>query len=181
MRISRASWRTVEAVVVLVFWLEAVRTLFSMLFGVIYDALFDSEMAFSLVILIVVAVIAALVSPVVLALLGRRSAGLEAGRRGWFVSAMVAAAARIPLTLEDPQIRLVASIILIAAGGAYLAFLLYHRPRLVPVAIVLALVADQVARAYGHTWAWGRSRGISTPVRPRRQPRQPRIKLAASG
>jgi endonuclease/exonuclease/phosphatase family metal-dependent hydrolase len=152
MRIARASWRTVEAVAVLVFWLEAARTLFSMLFGVIYDALFDTETAFSLVIVIVVAVIAALGSPVVLALLGRRSSGPEAGRRGWFISAMVAAAARIPLTLEDPQIRLVASIVLIAAAGAYLAFLLYHRPRLVPVAIVLALVADQVARAYGHTW-----------------------------
>jgi endonuclease/exonuclease/phosphatase family metal-dependent hydrolase len=152
MKISRLSWRAVEAVAVLLFWLEAVRTLLSMLFGVIYDALFDAEMAFSLVIVIVVAVLAALASPVAMALLGRRSAGPEGGRRGWFVSAMVAAAARIPLTLEDPQIRLVASIVLIAAAGAYLAFLLYHRPRLVPVAMVLALVADQVARAYGHTW-----------------------------
>jgi endonuclease/exonuclease/phosphatase family metal-dependent hydrolase len=152
MKISRTSWRVIEAVAVLLFLFEAVRTLFSMLFGVIYDALFDGDMSFTIVGLIVGGILVALVSPTVLALLGRRASGPDAGRRGWFIAAMVAAAARIPLTLEDPQIRLVSAIVVLAAAGIYLAFLLYHRPTFVPVALVLALVVDQVARVYGHTW-----------------------------
>ena len=143
MRISRSSWRVVEAAAILLFWLQAVRTLFSMLFGVIYDALFDAQIPLTLVALIALAVIVAWAAPAAVAFLSRRS---------WFIAAVLAAAARIPMTLEDPQIRLVSSIAVIAAAGVYLAFLLHRRPQLAPPALVLALIADQVARAYGHTW-----------------------------
>jgi endonuclease/exonuclease/phosphatase family metal-dependent hydrolase len=135
-----------ETTAVLVVFYQALRVLFSVLFGAIYDALFAETVPMTEVGLILVAVILALLVP----LFAPRQ------RRALRVTALVSGAlvfvARIPLTLNDPQSRLIASILIVAAAGIYLAARLRASPRDAVHAVLLALVADQFLRAMGHTW-----------------------------
>ncbi len=149
---TRISWRIVEAAVVLLFWMQAVRVLFSTLFGVIYDALFDDELSFAVVGLVFACLLLALLAPAVLDRRSRPGSGSSSGRMPMFVIVLLVAVARVPLTLNIPNLRLAASIVVLGAAGIYLALLLRKLPQMLPVALVLALVADQIARAYGDTW-----------------------------
>jgi len=139
-------WRMVEATAILLFWLQAMRVLFSVLFGVIYDTLFDAELSFAVVGIIFVFVLAALLAPAV------SPRDSNKGRMGLFIAVLVAAVARAPLTINDPWLRLAGAIVVVGATGIYLALLLRRRGEMVPVVLVLALLVDQLARAYGDTW-----------------------------
>lgn len=137
--------RWIEATVVLFFTLQATRTLFSTFFGVLYDAVFAgpfTPLAALISLLVLLAFLAPLAAPrdtdrVRLALLG---------------AAAVAAAARVPMTINHHTVRLYSSIVVVAAGGAYLAALLRHTPMHFARAVALALIADQLLRALGNTW-----------------------------
>lgn len=142
-RIQLVTWRTVEATAAFLFWLQATRVVFSVLFGVIYDALIDAELSFLVVGAIVAFLLAALLAP---AVAPRRS------RARSFTYILVALIARIPLTVNDPWLRLAAGVVIVGSAGVYLALLLRRRAELFPVALVLALLVDQIARAYGDTW-----------------------------
>lgn len=137
-------FRTLEAAAVLLFLLQAVRVLFSVLFGIIYDVVFGGTAAFYNLILILFCVVAALLAP------------LAAPRRGLrttlLVAVALAALARIPLTINHPTVRLWSGIVLVTAAGVYATALLRQRPRLFPVALVLALAADQLLRVAGNTY-----------------------------
>lgn len=136
----------IEATFIFLFFYQAIRALFSVLFGVIYDALFAEIVPMTTVGLLLVAVILALLAPLAAPRQpSRRRAALSAG-------AMVVFVARIPLTLNHPQARLAASLLIIAATGLYLTSWLRDEQRDVVSALVLALVADQVLRAAGVTW-----------------------------
>jgi len=136
----------IETTAVLVIFYQALRVLFSVLFGAIYDALFAETVPMTEVGLILIAVIVALLAPLV----------TPRQPRARQVTALASGAlvflARIPLTLNNPQVRLVASILIVAAAGVYLATRLRAAPRDAVRALFLALVADQFLRAMGHTW-----------------------------
>ena len=136
----------VEATAVFLFFYQALRVLFSVLFGVIYDAIFAEIVPVTTVGLWLGLVILALLTPLAAP---RRP---HAQRIALLVGAVLVFVARIPLTFDDPQVRLVASILVVAGTGLYLATRLRDGPRAVIRALILALVVDQLLRAAGHTW-----------------------------
>ncbi len=142
-----AQWAgAVEATAVFLFLYQALRVLFSVLFGLIYDALFAEAMPMTTVGLVLAVVVLALLTPLTVP---RRP---DRQRVALLGGAVVAFLARIPLTPNDPQSRLAASILIVAGAGLYLAARLREGQRDVVRTLVLALIADQVLRAAGHTW-----------------------------
>jgi endonuclease/exonuclease/phosphatase family metal-dependent hydrolase len=142
----KSGWlRWIETTVMLLFTLQATRTLFSTLFGVIYDALFAGPFT------PMVAVIGALV---LLAFLAPLLVCGGLARTRWLLWAAVAvgAVARVPMTVNHHTVRLYSSIVVVAAGGVYLAALLRRAPGHFAASVVLALVGDQLLRALGDTW-----------------------------
>jgi endonuclease/exonuclease/phosphatase family metal-dependent hydrolase len=144
-RIARVT-AVAEATAVFLFFYQALRVLFSVLFGLIYDALFAETAS--------MAAVGSVLIVVVLALLAPLAAPRQAGRRraALLFGAVIVFLARIPMTLNDPQSRLAASILIVAGTGLYLAARLRGGPHGVVRALILALAVDQVLRAAGHTW-----------------------------
>ncbi|MDY7039859.1 MAG: endonuclease/exonuclease/phosphatase family protein [Chloroflexota bacterium] len=137
--------RTLEAVVVVLFTLQAVRVLFSTLFGVIYEAVFEGLFGVSTAV-IGGAVLLALLTP----LLAPRE--FKSLRWTLLATACIVALARIPMTLNQPNIRLWCSLVIVAEGGLYLASLLRESPASFIPATLAALIADQLFRAAGQTF-----------------------------
>ncbi len=137
--------RWIEATVVLLFTLQATRTLFSTLFGVIYDAVFAGPFT-PIVGLIGVLVLLAYLAPLA------APGDTDRVRVTLLATVAVAALARVPMTINHHSVRLYGSIVVVAAGGVYLAALLRHAPTHLVRAAVVALVADQFLRALGNTW-----------------------------
>jgi endonuclease/exonuclease/phosphatase family metal-dependent hydrolase len=96
--------------------------------------------------LVLVAVILALLAP----LIAPRSAVKR--RTALLAGALAAVLGRLLLTWDEPTLRLVASLAIVAGAGVYLATHLRAEARRVAQALVLALVVDQVLRAAGQTW-----------------------------
>jgi endonuclease/exonuclease/phosphatase family metal-dependent hydrolase len=133
----------IEAMAVALFFIQAVRVLFSVLFGVIYDALFEGPFTLAAVVinlLVVVAFLAPLCA-------SRRTAGW-----GMAAAAVLVFLARIPLTYNDPQLRLYSSLIIVASAGLYAALLLQEAPYRFPWVWITALLLDQLLRAWGSTF-----------------------------
>jgi len=149
-------FRTIEATTVLLFLVQAVRVLFSVLFGLIYDTIFSETVPFSTLGLIMLCVIAAFLTPLAAPLAAPRAgprAGPRRNRRApLFAATLIAALVRIPMTINLPTVRLWSSILVVAAAGIYAATLLRQRPRLFPTALLLAFAADQFLRAAGNTY-----------------------------
>lgn len=137
---------TIEATAVFWFFYQALRILFSMLFGLFYDAIFAGRTSMATVGLFMVALLVAALAPLAAP---RRQAAF---RPILLVGAVLVFLGRMSLSLDHPQGRLVASMIVVAAGGIYLTTKLRAAPGDVSRALVLALVIDQVARAAGHTF-----------------------------
>jgi endonuclease/exonuclease/phosphatase family metal-dependent hydrolase len=144
---SPRSARLVETTAVLLFFVQAVRVLFSVLFGLIYDAIFSETVALTTMGLIMLCVIVAFLTPLVTPRHGRR----------WLLlaTAAVAALARIPLTINAPTVRLWSSVLIIGASGLYTVTLLRQRPRVFPTGLLLAFALDQLLRAAGNTFDVG--------------------------
>ena len=136
----------VEATAVFVFFYQALRVFFSMLFGIMYDAMFAETASISIVGLLLVAVVVALLAPLAAP---RRPQTLRGGSLG---GAVLVFLARIPLTLDVPQVRLEAALVIIAAGGFYMATRLRADAPQVARALIVALVVDQLLRAAGQTF-----------------------------
>ncbi|MGQ9586244.1 MAG: endonuclease/exonuclease/phosphatase family protein [Anaerolineae bacterium] len=134
---------TVETVAILVFFLQAIRALFSLLFGVIYDALFVGPFTLSAVAIIVLTFLAFL-SPLGAPRGGPRWLPLAAG-----VAVLLA---RIPLTLDHPPVRLASSLVIVACASLYLAATLPRRPGRGVHGLILALAVEQLLRAGGNTF-----------------------------
>lgn len=140
---QRRILHTLEAVSVAVFFLQALRVIFSVMFGIIYDQIFEGPITAWLPISNLL-VIAALIAP----LLAPRTTQ----RRWMSIVAALAALARIALTVNEAPVRYWGALVVIATGGLYLAgLLMYHRQEAFPV-LVAALVLDQTLRAAGHTY-----------------------------
>jgi hypothetical protein len=72
-----------------------------------------------------------------------------------FATALVAALARVPLTINLTSVRLWSSILIGGAAGMYTATLLRRRSRIFPTSLLLAFIADQSLRAAGKTYDVG--------------------------
>jgi endonuclease/exonuclease/phosphatase family metal-dependent hydrolase len=135
--------RTLEAASILLFFLQALRVLFSVLFGIIYDQIFDGPLTywlFTSLLLVVAAFLAPWLTP--------RSPG-----RSWLVTfSILASLGRIALSINDPGYRFWGSLVVLAAGGIYLASLIaLARPQVLP-SLITALVLDQLFRVAGDTY-----------------------------
>lgn len=135
--------RVLEAISVLVFFLQALRVAFSVLFGIIYDQIFEGPITFWLPVSNGLLVIA-LLAPIL------------ARRKGWpnqiTACAIVTALARVALTVNDATVRYWASLIVLAAGGLYLAILLIRARPVALAGLIGSLALDQTLRAAGHTF-----------------------------
>ena len=140
---QRRILHALEAISVAVFFLQALRVVFSVMFGIIYDQIFEGPITIWLP-LSNLLVIAALVAP----LLAPRSTD----RRWMSVAAALAALARVALTVNEASVRYWGALVVLAAGGVYLAGLLMHHRQEAFSMLVAALVLDQVLRAAGHTY-----------------------------
>lgn len=132
-----------EATVIFLFFVQAVRVLFSMLFGVIYDAIFAGPLTVYAIIANVL-VFLAFLTPLFVARIST-----------WRLSVIaiwLASLARVPLTVNDPQIRLYSSLCIVAASGLYIVALLRQDPEIFPWAWIIALAVDQLLRAAGNTF-----------------------------
>ncbi|HIP96384.1 MAG TPA: hypothetical protein EYH32_04125, partial [Anaerolineae bacterium] len=137
--------RTLEAIVVVLFTLQAVRVLFSALFGIIYEAVFEGLFGIDTAIIggvLLLAFLAPLLAP-------RERQCLRWTLLG---TACIAALVRIPMTLNNPTIRLWSSLVVVAEGGLYIACLLRESPASFVPATLAALAADQLFRAAGQTF-----------------------------
>jgi endonuclease/exonuclease/phosphatase family metal-dependent hydrolase len=143
-------FHTLEAAATLLFLVQSVRVLFSVLFGLIYDAVFDETLPFSTLAAIMLVVFTAFLTP----LAAPRSYPSQR-RTLLFATALVAAIARIPLTINMPAVRLWSSIIVVGAAGVYTATLLRQRPRALSPGLLLAFAADQFLRVAGNTFDVG--------------------------
>ena len=153
-----SSWylRWIEASAMLLFTLQAVRTLFATLFGVLYDALFAGPFK-PLVVVIGLLILLAFLAPLFVSRHAERMHLLL------LVAVLVGAVARVPMTLNHHALRLYSSMAVVAAGGVYLAALLGHTPERLAPALALALIGDQLLRALGDTWDLSMRPGWAVP------------------
>lgn len=135
--------RLVEATAIFLFFIQSVRVLFSVLFGVIYDAIFAGPLT-------AYAIVANLL--VFLAFVAPLFVTRSSPRRLPLIAAWLVFLARLPLTLNDPQIRLYSSLCIVAAGGLYAVSLLREDAELFPWAWIAALAVDQLLRDAGNTF-----------------------------
>ncbi len=139
-------FRIFEAASVLLFFFQALRVIISVMFGVIYDEVFAGSPGLRLV-LSNLLLVAALLAP---AILPRRP------HSGWLTGAAIAAAlARMTFSLNDPVPRFWGALVVIAAGGLYLAALLRFERRALVTALFSALILDQLIRILGDTYDFG--------------------------
>jgi endonuclease/exonuclease/phosphatase family metal-dependent hydrolase len=141
---NRDGWlRLAVGTLLLLFFLQALRVLFSMVFGILYDQIFAGSPTAWLpvsLMLVVGCMLAPLAAP---------------GRFGQLLpraAAIVAALARIPLTVNDAEVRFGAALLIVASAGVFIACLhQQERARAWP-AWVMALAADQLLRIAGHSY-----------------------------
>ena len=135
--------RAVEATSVLVFFVQAIRVVFSVLFGIIYDQVFAGSPTPWLAVSVVL---------VALAFLAPLAAPAE-WRRSWLGAvACLAAVGRVGLSVNNPDVRYWASLVVLAAGGLYLSGLLVARRSMALPALAGALAVDQLLRVSGQTY-----------------------------
>jgi len=141
---NRSIPRTIEALAVLLFFLQAVRVLFSVLFGIIYDSVFAGPMSLTMVISVLLTLLAFL-TPL---LAPRHSHGI---RLTLLVTSLLVFLGRVPMTMNNPDLRLYSSLLIVAGGGLYVAALLRERVATLPGVLVAAIAGDQLFRALGNT------------------------------
>jgi endonuclease/exonuclease/phosphatase family metal-dependent hydrolase len=134
--------RSIEATSILLFFLQALRVVFSVLFGIIYDQVFagspDAWLPIS-ALLIVLALSLPAVMP-------------RKPTHAWLsVLAGVAAVARVALTFNDATLRFWGALVVLGSAGMYLAGLLTARRSLALSSMLTALALDQILRAVGST------------------------------
>ena len=135
--------RAVEATSISLFFLQALRVVFSVLFGIIYDQVFagspDAWLPIS-VLLIAIALALPAVAP-------------RNPSHTWLVVlAGVAAVARVALTFNDATLRYWGALVVLGSAGLYLAGLLTARRSLALPSLLTALALDQLLRAVGQTF-----------------------------
>lgn len=142
---SQNTLRTLEATTILLFFLQAVRVLFSVLFGIIYDSVFAGPMSLFMVVSVLLALLAFL-APLLAPRCRHRI------RLTLLVTSLLVFLSRIPMTPNNPDLRLYSSLLIVAGGGLYVAALLRERASAFPGVFIAALAGDQLFRALGDTF-----------------------------
>jgi endonuclease/exonuclease/phosphatase family metal-dependent hydrolase len=128
---------------VLLFFIQGLRVIFSVLFGIIYDQVFEGPMNSWLIIsnlLVIVALIAPILTP--------RKHTIK-----WLTAfALLAAIARVALSVNDASVRYWGALLTLAFGGLYQAGLLKENRALFTSSLVSALALDQILRVAGYTY-----------------------------
>jgi endonuclease/exonuclease/phosphatase family metal-dependent hydrolase len=135
--------RSIEATSIVLFFLQALRVIFSVLFGIIYDQVFagspDAWLPVS-VLLVLIALALPAVAP-------------RSPTHAWLaVLAGVTAVARVALTFNDATLRYWGALVVLGSAGLYLAGLLTARRSLALPSLLMGLALDQVLRAVGQTF-----------------------------
>jgi endonuclease/exonuclease/phosphatase family metal-dependent hydrolase len=135
--------RSIEATSIVLFFLQALRVIFSVLFGIIYDQVFagspDAWLPIS-VVLVLIALALPAVAP-------------RSPTHTWLaVLAGVAAVARVALTFNDATLRYWGALVVLGSAGLYLAGLLTARRSLALPSLLMGLALDQILRAVGQTF-----------------------------
>jgi len=136
MQVMIASW-------VVIFFIQALRVIFSTMFGFIYDQVFEGPMNAWLVVSNLL-VVGALLAP---GLLARKPSA-----RSMAVLASLTALARVALSVNDPLVRYWGALIVIAAGGSYLALWLSRKRPQIWRPILLGLILEMILRIVGDTF-----------------------------
>ncbi len=134
---------SVVSVSVFLFFLQALRVVFSVLFGIIYDQIFEGPVDAWLVIsnlLVVLAFIAPLWTP------------KKNRNRRALVFAALTALARVSLSVNLAGVRFWGSLFAVAFGSLYLTTHLQIKRRSFVLTMLSALVLDQLLRAAGDTY-----------------------------
>jgi endonuclease/exonuclease/phosphatase family metal-dependent hydrolase len=139
-------FRLIEGTSITLFFLQAVRVMFSVLFGIIYDGVFEGPFTTWLVISVVLLLVAFL-SPVLITIRLRLN--------HLSLIAILTALARITLNINVAEIRYWGALITLLLGGLYLATALRYLRNYSALSIVLALGVDQFLRLLGHTYDLG--------------------------
>lgn len=141
--ITTRALRTFVAASVLLFFLQGLRVIFSVMFGIIYDQVFEGPIDYWLIVSNLL-LIAALLAP---ALTPRKALGK------WLaVFAILAAFSRVALTVNDADIRYWGSLATLTFSGLYMSGLLKLDRPMFTTGLVGALVMDQLLRVAGHTY-----------------------------
>ncbi|MCJ7567978.1 MAG: endonuclease/exonuclease/phosphatase family protein [Anaerolineales bacterium] len=136
MQVMIASW-------VVIFFIQALRVIFSTMFGFIYDQVFEGPMNAWLVVSNLL-VVGALLAPGILA--------RKPSARSMAVLASLTALARVALSVNDPLVRYWGALIVIAAGGSYLALWLSRKRPHIWKPILLGLILEMILRIVGDTF-----------------------------
>ena len=136
LQVMIASW-------VVIFFLQALRVIFSTMFGFIYDQVFEGPMNAWLVVSNLL-VVGALLAPGILA--------RKPSARRMATLASLTALARVALSVNDQIIRFWGALIVIAAGGSYLALWLSRRRPQIWKPILLGLILEMILRIVGDTF-----------------------------
>jgi endonuclease/exonuclease/phosphatase family metal-dependent hydrolase len=139
---KRSIFRLLQASSVLLFVLQALRVIFSVLFGIIYDGIFEGPFTSWLIISNILIIL----SFVVPAILGRWEHGRQLAL--W---ATIVGVARISISVNVAIVRYWGSLFVILAGLIYLVGLLRDHRRYVFTSVVLALSLDSLFKVAGTT------------------------------
>ena len=138
LRVVLSSW-------ILVFFLQALRVIFSTMFGVIYDQIFEGPLTAWLPVSVLL-VILALLAP---GLIARRNS-----KRALTILAVVVSLARIGLSINDASFRYWSALMLLAAGGSYLALCLRRDSKGLGQALIWGLLVEYTLRVLGDSFDW---------------------------
>ncbi|MCK5633919.1 MAG: endonuclease/exonuclease/phosphatase family protein [Anaerolineales bacterium] len=136
LQVMIASW-------VIVFFIQALRVIFSTMFGFIYDQVFEGPINAWLVVSNLL-VVGALLAPGILA--------RKPSARSMAAFASLTALARVALSVNDQMIRYWGALIVIAAGGSYLALWLSRKRPQIWQPILWALILEIILRIVGDTF-----------------------------
>ena len=128
---------------VVVFFIQALRVIFSTMFGFIYDQVFEGPMNAWLVVSNLL-VVGTLLAP---GLLARKST-----KRSMAVLASIAALARVALSVNDQMIRYWGALIVIAVGGSFLAIWISRKRGQIWQPILWAVILEMILRIVGDTF-----------------------------
>lgn len=128
---------------VVVFFIQALRVIFSTMFGFIYDQVFEGPMNAWLVVSNLL-VVGALLAPGILA--RKHSA------RSMAALASLTALARVALSVNDQLFRFWGALIVLAAGGSYLALWLSRKRPYIWRPILWGLILEMILRIVGDTF-----------------------------
>jgi endonuclease/exonuclease/phosphatase family metal-dependent hydrolase len=139
-------FRFAEWTSVFLFFIQALRVIFSVLFGIIYDGVFEGPLTSWLVISIFLLIIA-FISPML--------ASRRLQHQHLSTMAILTALARVMLSINVADIRYWGALLTLLFGGLYLAAAVRFLRPISAIGIVAGLCLDQIFHVLGHTFDIG--------------------------